>query len=64
MIGKVTFYDGKKGRGYIAGEDGRNYFVDKSNVNTVSHNLTKGYMVMFMPSKNNHGYEAEDVVIY
>lgn len=63
MLGKVTFFDGKKGYGYIVGDDGRNYFIDAGNVCTVSHSLAKGYVVDFTPCKNSHRYEAEDAVL-
>ena len=64
MIGRVTFFDRKKGYGYIAGDDGRNYFFSKNNLNTSSNSIAKGYMVLFTPSISSRGYEAEDVAIY
>jgi CspA family cold shock protein len=63
MTGKVTFYDAKKGYGYIAGEDGRNYLIEERNLNTMTHTLPKGYMVSFAPARNSRGYAAEDVTI-
>lgn len=32
MIGKVKWYDAKKGFGFISGEDGKDYFIHGSNI--------------------------------
>jgi len=57
-------YDNRKGYGYIAGEDGRNYFVATQNIHTLTGSIAKGYTVEFIPAMSNRGFEAENVTIF
>lgn len=64
MTGKVTYFNRKRGYGYIAGDDGRNYPVRACNIRMPCGNLPKDFVVEFTPCINNRGFEAEDVVFY
>lgn len=50
MLGKVIAYYPQKRFGYIAADDGREYFVHESQINLPSKCLSAGYMVQFTPS--------------
>lgn len=59
MLGKVESYSSKKGYGFIAGDDGRKYFVPYCNVRTRSGELIRGYQVEFNTEKiGNRAYNV------
>lgn len=64
MIGQVRTYSGKRGFGFITGDDGKDYFVPYCNINRESipsGNLSEGYTVEFTAGKNDKGYVASNV---
>ena len=63
--GKVKWYDPRKGIGYIAGDDGHDYFVHFSNIK-IGHRRTvllDGEDVTFAVKEGQKGPEAAQVVI-
>lgn len=50
MIGIVNSYNPKKKFGYIAGDDGKEYFVHESEIKLPSKCLYAGYSVQFTPT--------------
>lgn len=60
MEGKVKFYNDKKGYGFIAGEDGKDYFFHVSAVQA-NKPLNDGQAVQFEPTQNDKGNQAINV---
>jgi CspA family cold shock protein len=60
MDGKVKFFNGTKGFGFIAGEDGKEYFVHKSGLaeGTI---LNENDEVTFEVVEGDRGPKAEKV---
>lgn len=50
MFGTVSSYNPKKKFGYIAGDDGKEYFVHESEIMLPSKCLYAGYSVRFTPT--------------
>lgn len=62
MFGKVTKYDEKKNFGFILGEDGRSYFIHKSNLQ--GEHIEYGYYVFFKPFVNDRSdHNAKNLVV-
>lgn len=61
MFGKVTWYNPKKGYGFIKGDDGTDYFVPYCNVKTVSGSIDAGCSVEFAGDRNERGPIAQNV---
>lgn len=55
--GTVKFYDPHKGFGFIAGEDGRDYFVGSRDLDRANR-LKDGQSVQFEPARNHKGMKA------
>lgn len=49
MIGQVRIYDQKRGWGYIAGDDGEEYYLGKNEIQLPSRCISAGYSVQFVP---------------
>ena len=62
MTGKVKMYNEEKGYGFIAGEDGTDYFVHASAVSS-AETLYRGANVSFDPGENERGKVACKVSI-
>lgn len=62
MTGKVKMYNEDKGYGFIAGEDGTDYFVHASAVSS-AETLYRGANVSFDPGENERGKIARKVLI-
>jgi cold shock CspA family protein len=62
MYGHVKNYSELKGYGFIAGEDGNDYFVHFSNINMAGiRSLNTGEQVTFNPLKTPKGLQARSV---
>lgn len=61
IYGRVETFDRQKRWGFIAGDDGRRYYVSSGSINVPSKTLDAGYSVVFTATCNNRGYRAEDV---
>ena len=62
MTGKIKMVNAEKGFGFIAGEDGVEYFFHRSALqNCQMEDLTKNRHVTFEPSEGTKGPRAEDV---
>lgn len=60
MKGKVKFFDLGKEFGFIVGDDGKDYFVHKSNLESIS-SLDKDDSVEFSIEKGDRGPKAVKV---
>lgn len=60
MEGKVKFFNRIKGFGFIAGDDGKEYFVHKSAL-TGNIQLRDNDAVTFEPTQGERGLKAENV---
>ena len=60
MNGKVKFFDEKKGFGFIAGEDGKEYFVHQSGV-APGAKLVENEDVTFDVTQGDRGPKALNV---
>lgn len=58
MTGKIKFFNDQKGFGFIAAEDGNDYFVHKSNTTEALH---KGDSVAFDLQEGKKGIKAVNV---
>lgn len=60
MQGKIKWFDIKKGYGYIVGEDGIDYFVHHSNIETgrTYTGFNDNDEVEFLVTKNKKGAQA------
>lgn len=63
MKGKVTWYDVRKGYGFIKGEDGKHVFVHKSAVPFWSIFLNKGDYVEYEIEDSRQGIKATNMKI-
>jgi CspA family cold shock protein len=64
FIGKVEWFDQKKGYGFIAGSDGKNVFVHYSNVLVDGYKvLEAGQSVSYDVEQTEKGPKAINVVI-
>ena len=57
--GTVKFFNESKSFGFIAGEDGNDYFVHASEIKDGP--ITEGDKVSFTPEKGDKGLKAVDV---
>ena len=63
MTGKVKWFDGKKGYGFISSEDGQDVFVHFSAIQTEGFkNLAEGDEVEFEIIDGERGPQASNVV--
>lgn len=64
IAGKVKWWDGKKGYGYITGGDGKDYFCHWTNIESEHRfkKLGKDWEVIFFPTKSEKGLEAKGIV--
>jgi len=60
MNGKVKFFNETKGFGFIAAEDGKEYFVHSSSLND-GVSIGEGDSVTFEIEQGDKGPKAEDV---
>lgn len=62
--GTVKWFDDKKGFGFIAGENGEDYFVHYSDIAGQNHRtLDHGQCVVFTVGENRKGKIATNVVV-
>lgn len=64
MLGKVKWFNDKKGYGFISGDDGKDYFVHYSEIQDGEKgqkNLTEGEEVEFDVQQTNKGVAAKNV---
>lgn len=60
--GKVKLFDTTKGYGFIAGEDGQDYFVHYTSIVDHKH-LEEGQSVVYTIGENDNGEIATNVVV-
>ena len=63
MQGIVSFYDVRKGFGFIRGDDGQRVFVHKSELPFWTIYLQKGDKVMYRVSESKRGPVAMDLAV-
>ncbi|MBN1493756.1 MAG: cold shock domain-containing protein [Candidatus Omnitrophica bacterium] len=62
--GKVKWFDGKKGYGFIATEDGQDVFVHYSEIKGDGYKtLDEGQDVELEVEQNEKGFKAKNVVV-
>ena len=61
MIGKVKWYDIKKGYGFIEGEDGLDVFIHKSEIPFWTIYLNKNDKIEYIKENTNRGFKAIEV---
>jgi len=61
MIGKVKWYDIKKGYGFIEGEDGLDVFIHKSEIPFWTIYLNKNDKIEYIKENTNRGSKAIEV---
>ena len=62
MKGTVKFFNNMKGFGFIAGEDGKEYFVHKSALAEGAF-IRENDKVSFEPAESDRGLQAQNVVL-
>ena len=63
MLGKVKWFNEKKGFGFISGEDGNDYFLHFSKINTSGFKtVSEGEEVEFDVEDGEKGPQATNVV--
>jgi len=60
MKGKVKWFNGSKGYGFIAGEDGKEYFVHRDAL-PEGVSLNENDAVTFEATETDRGVQAKDV---
>jgi len=64
QVGKVKWFSGKKGYGFIECEDGQDIFVHFSAIKSEGYkNLEEGQKVQFEIVQGQKGPQAQDVVV-
>jgi len=64
QVGKVKWFSGKKGYGFIECEDGQDIFVHFSAIKVEGYkNLEEGQKVQFEIVQGEKGPQAQDVVV-
>ena len=64
LKGTVKWFNKDKGFGFISGEDGNDYFVDYSNINSKGfRSLEEGQAVTFEVTEGNKGPVASNVTV-
>ncbi len=62
--GTVKWFNASKGYGFISGEDGQEYFVHYSEINSTGYrSLQEGQKVQFAPMQGDKGLQAHDVSV-
>jgi CspA family cold shock protein len=60
--GTVKWFNASKGYGFISSEDGKEYFVHYSEINSNGYrSLKEGQRVLFSPVQGQKGLQAHDV---
>jgi len=62
MEGQVKFFDTKKGYGFIAGDDGQDYFMHISQL-PAGAELKQGDIVEFTPTQSKRGKQAQGITL-
>ena len=63
MLGKVKWFNDKKGFGFISGEDGNDYFLQFSKINKEGFKtVSEGEEVTFDVEEGEKGPQATNVV--
>lgn len=64
QVGKVKWFSGKKGYGFIECEDGQDIFVHFSAIKAEGYkNLEEGQKVQFEIAQGEKGPQAQDVIV-
>lgn len=61
VVGRVVWFSGKKGYGFICGDDKKQYFVHQSDVRGNIELLVKGICVQFNITQTAKGLRALNV---
>ena len=62
MQGKVKWYNGNKGFGFAQGDDGNDYFIHHSQVQS-GDNLIENTSIEFTDVETDKGLQAKKVVV-
>ena len=63
MLGRVKWFDAYKGYGFIAGDDGEDYFAHFSEVKEERKRLFEAEEVEFEGERNNKGLHAVNITV-
>ena len=63
MEGTVKWFNGRKGYGFINGDDGEDYFFNISNVRK-GQKIREGTNVKFDSFETQRGSEAENIIAF
>lgn len=63
MKGKIKFYKEDKGWGFITGDDGKDIFFHKSNVENPRNGMREGWEVEYETEEGDKGLKAVSIVL-
>lgn len=64
MTGTIEWFNGNKGFGLIAGEDGEDVFAHFSQINSEGYKtLEEGQKVSFDKARGQKGLQAENIIV-